>query len=498
MEEQKIKAVAYSRVSSKAQEKKGFSIPAQKKLYRQYAQDNNIEIVAEFSEAETAKQSGRTEFNNMLKYLKKHPNITNILVEKTDRLYRNFNDYVTIDEGIYTIHLIKEGKTISPNSSSTAKLEHGFKVLIAKNYIDNLREETQKGRFQKIEEGYFIGQVPYGYMKTGDKKTTIFHPQRSKFVKRAFELYAKNNISLRALRQKMYDEGYFYLPSSPKISVAQLERMLKNDCYTGLLRYNGKLYHGNHDPLVSNKIFADVQKAFKKDNKPDTMGKHNYLYKKLIKCGNCGKTITAEQSKGHIYYHCTGDYGKCQCKSIFIPEETLDKQFSEAIKSITIDDRLADYLNLLLKDTYKEMQITTKEKAEYMQREVSAIKTRMDKLLDTFIDGNINKVIYDKKYHELSNQLEKLEEKIKINNSGDKEFINEGQKIIEQAKCLHSVYLKQNKEEKQKMLKTIFQNLWLDGQNLHYTLKKPFCYFTEMADFNKKLPRLDSNQQPTG
>ncbi len=496
MADNKIKAVAYSRVSSKAQEKEGFSIPSQKKLYRKYAQDNNIEIIAEFSEAETAKQSGRTEFNNMLKFLKKHQNITHILVEKTDRLYRNFNDYVTIDESIYTVHLIKEGKIISPNSSSTAKLEHGFKVLIAKNYIDNLREETQKGRLEKIEDGYFIGQVPYGYMKTGDKKTTVFHPQRSKFVKRAFELYAKNDISLRALRKKLYDEGYMYLPSNPKISVAQLERMLKNDCYTGLLRYNGKLHHGNHTPIISNKLFREVQRAFKKDNKPDTMCKHNYLYKKLIKCGNCGKTITAEQSKGHIYYHCTGDYGKCECKSLFIPEETLDKQFNEIIKSITIDDSLADYLNLLLEDTYKEMHITTKEKAEYLQREVTAIKTRMDKLLDTFIDGNISKEIYDKKYNDLNNQLEKLQAQIKANDMGDKEFINEGQKIIEQAKCLYSLYLKQTKEEKQKMLKNIFQNLWLEGQNLHYTLKKPFCYFTEMADFNKKLPRLDSNQQP--
>ena len=65
------------------------------------------------------------------------------------------------------------------------------------------------------------------------KKTTVFDPQRSLFVKRSFELYAKNDISLRALRQRLYDEGYIYLPSNPKISVAQLERMLKNDCYTG-------------------------------------------------------------------------------------------------------------------------------------------------------------------------------------------------------------------------------------------------------------------------
>ena len=499
MTNNKIKAVLYARVSSKEQEK-GFSIPAQLDLLRDYAEKRNIEIVEEYVEAETAKQAGRTKFNEMLKKLQRSKDIKHILVEKTDRLTRNHWDaaVVDVDTTGYTIHFVKEGVELSSNSPSYIKFMYDIRVSVSKNYIDNLKEETQKGRKKKIEEGYFIGQVPYGYMKTGDKKTTIFHPQRSLFVKRAFELYAKNDISLRALRQRLYDEGYMYLPSSPKISVAQLERMLKNDCYTGLLRYNGKLYHGKHTPIISNKLFREVQRAFKKDNKPDTMCKHNYLYKKLIKCGNCGKTITAEQTKGHIYYHCTGDYGKCDCKSLFIPEETLDKQFNEAIKAITIDDSLADYLNLLLEDTYKEMHITTKEKAEYLQRETGSIKTRMDKLLDTFIDGNISKDIYDKKYNDLSNQLERLQAQIKANDMDDKEFINEGQKIIEQAKSLYSLYLKQNKEEKQKMLKNIFQNLWLEGQNLHYTLKKPFCYFTEMADFKKKLPRLDSNQQPTG
>ena len=133
------------------------------------------------------------------------------------------------------------------------------------------------------------------------------------------------------------------------------------------------------------------------------------------------------------------------------------------------------------------MHITTKVKSEYLQREIGTIKTRMDKLLDTFIDGNISKEIYDKKYNDLSRQLEKLEEQVKVNDMGDKEFINEGQKIIEQAKCLYSLYLKQNKEEKQKMLKNIFQNLWLEGQNLRYTLKK--LYFANQFEIFYQSPQ---------
>lgn len=51
------KAVLYARVSSKRQEKEGFSIPAQLKLLREYAKNNNIQIVKDFVEAKTAKKA---------------------------------------------------------------------------------------------------------------------------------------------------------------------------------------------------------------------------------------------------------------------------------------------------------------------------------------------------------------------------------------------------------------------------------------------------------
>src|SRR5260370_34446152 len=54
-------------------------------------------IVEEFVDIETAKTSGRSAFGQMVKFLQKNPSVKHILVEKTDRLYRNFKDYVLID-----------------------------------------------------------------------------------------------------------------------------------------------------------------------------------------------------------------------------------------------------------------------------------------------------------------------------------------------------------------------------------------------------------------
>src|SRR3989339_1427788 len=128
------KAIIYARVSSKEQEKEGFSIPAQLKLLNEYAVKKDIEVVEEFTDNETAKREGRTNFNAMIKFLGKNNDINTILVEKTDRLYRNFKDYVLIDDLDLEIHLVKEGSIISKNSKSHDKFIHGIKVLMAKNY----------------------------------------------------------------------------------------------------------------------------------------------------------------------------------------------------------------------------------------------------------------------------------------------------------------------------------------------------------------------------
>ena len=139
----KASAVLYARVSSKEQEREGFSIPAQCKLLRSYAARHEFTIVGEFIDVETAKQSGRTNFTKMIEYLKDHPDVNTLLCEKTDRLYRNFKDYVIIDEMDLTLVFVKEGSVLNRHSRSHEKFIHGIKVLMAKNYIDNLSEETR-------------------------------------------------------------------------------------------------------------------------------------------------------------------------------------------------------------------------------------------------------------------------------------------------------------------------------------------------------------------
>jgi DNA invertase Pin-like site-specific DNA recombinase len=167
----------YARVSSKEQDREGFSIPAQTKLMKDYADANDIQVAREFVDVETAKKSGRTSFNEMLQYVRRHPTVRTLLVEKTDRLYRNLKDWVTVDDLDIEIHFVKEGVVLSQDSRSSEKFMHGIKVLMAKNYIDNLSEETRKGMLEKAEQGLWPTVAPIGYLNVegpnGKKIITI-------------------------------------------------------------------------------------------------------------------------------------------------------------------------------------------------------------------------------------------------------------------------------------------------------------------------------------
>jgi site-specific DNA recombinase len=70
-----------ARVSSREQEKEGFSIAAQPKLLKDYAAAQRLLVQCDYVEVETAKQAGRSSFGEMIADLRAHPGIRVLLVE---------------------------------------------------------------------------------------------------------------------------------------------------------------------------------------------------------------------------------------------------------------------------------------------------------------------------------------------------------------------------------------------------------------------------------
>lgn len=248
-------AVMYCRVSSKEQEKEGYSIPAQQKLLRGYAEENGFKIVNEYSDVETAKKAGRTAFNEMVAFLKKQNTGKQpgqpcrvILVEKTDRLYRNLKDWVTLDELGVEIHLVKEGAVISNDSRSADKFMHGIRVLMARNYIDNLSEETKKGMLEKAAQGIYPSFAPIGYLNVecNGRRYIQPDPNVAPTIKKLYEWYATGNYSLKAITDKAYEEGLSFRKSGAKIPKSHVHQILTNKIYYGDFDWDGQTYKGIH------------------------------------------------------------------------------------------------------------------------------------------------------------------------------------------------------------------------------------------------------------
>jgi site-specific DNA recombinase len=194
-------AVLYARVSSKDQEREGYSIPAQLKLLREYARTHDFELVREFVDVETAKITGRKQFGEMVRFFRENPNCRVAIVEKTDRLYRNFRDCVALEDLEVEIHLPKEGQVISKDAKSQAKLVHGIQVVIARNYIENLREEVRKGMREKAEQGIYPSRPPLGYTNNKLEHTIEVDPKKAPIARRMFDLYASGQHSLAPRRR---------------------------------------------------------------------------------------------------------------------------------------------------------------------------------------------------------------------------------------------------------------------------------------------------------
>ena len=492
------KAVIYARVSSKEQEREGYSIPAQLKFLNEYAVTNSFKVVKEFVDNETAKKSGRTNFGEMIKFLRKNTTVKTILVEKTDRLYRNFKDYVLLDEfeGI-EVHLVKENTILSDNSRSHEKFIHGIKVLMAKNYIDNLSEEVKKGMLQKALQGEFPSKPPYGYMRVKGNKEIFVVPEQARFVQKAFDYYANGNLSMEAVIERLYADGIYYSNKKPKIYKSTLGKLLKNPFYTGDFLFNDVLYNGKHEGIIDKSLFQKAQIAMKKDNKPDTIVKHDFLFGNLMTCGYCGCAIVGEIKKGkYIYYSCPDKTKKCESKRTYIKEEVIEKVVEEAIKRISITEEISNQILIALKDSYVDQKKYNDEQVEKLKNRCEVLKSRISKIYLDKLDGAITEEFWREKHNEWSFEISYNMEKIKEHTNASIDYMTLGGNLLELLKNLYPRYIQQNNTEKKKLLKIIFSNFSLKGGNIDYTYKKPFNYFVEGASCPLNWAAVDSNHRP--
>jgi site-specific DNA recombinase len=479
-----VRAFAYARVSSKEQEKEGYSIPAQQKALQDYAARKGIRIVEEFIDIETAKQSGRMRFGEMVKRLAEDRTIRTILVEKTDRLYRNMKDWVTVEELDVEIHLVKENEVLSKTSRSSTKFMHGIQVVMAKNYVDNLSEEARKGMLEKAEQGVWPTKAPLGYANTTSedgRKVIAVDLLIAPFIKTLFEEFSSGRHSLKSVAGLMHDKGFRYRKSLAKVPVSTVHTILRNRIYTGWFDWKGKTIRGKHEALVTVEMWERVQDVLDgRHASGRKLRKHSFAYSGLLNCGHCGCAMVGEIKKGkYVYYHCTGYRGKCP--EPYVREEEISKQFSQLLGQFRFDDAILEWVKNALRDSHA---VERQEQAEAVERLVSTerqIQRRIDAMYVDKLDGRITADFFDTKSAEWRAEQEECIASIKRLRSTDRSYIEDGIRILELAKNARNLFDQQGAAEKRKLLDFVVSNsTWRDGK-LASTYRQPFDLIAETA-----------------
>ena len=466
------RAVLYARVSSKDQEREGFSIPAQQKALRAYADDQHLTIAREFLDIETAKQAGRGGFGEMIAFLKADPTCRTILVEKTDRLYRNIRDWITIDDLGVTVHFVKEGSTVSADSRSSDKFMHGIKVLMAKNYVDNLSEEVKKGLLEKAAQGHWPTVARVGYVNNRSTHRIEVDPVRGPLVTELFELYGTGAYSLTGLRRKAIAMGLRHPRRDRALTKSELHRMLHNPLYWGEFLWLGKPYKGAHTPLITREVFDRVQAVFA--GRPRAhYPKRRHAFMGLLTCARCGCSMTAEMKKGkYVYYRCTGFHGACG--NTYIRQEKLAELLGATVQAVQIPAGVANDIAAALRQDDGHAERHRAEVMQRLEQRQHAIQAKLDRGYDDYVSGKISDDFWTRKSGQWEDERRATEAELSRMARRNPNAHVTGEKILELAKTAYFRYQQQSPAEQRRLLDTLLSNCTFDRGSLAPTYSKPF------------------------
>ena len=414
-------AVLYARVSSKEQERGGFSIPAQRKLLRAYAREHSLTPAAEFVDVETAGRVGRDGFEAMIRLVAGDRACRRILVEKTDRLYRNLRDWVTLDELGVEVHLVKEGVVLSDESVSSEKFVHGIKVLVAKNFLDNLSEETSKGMLEKARQGLWPSCAPLGYRNVDGplgKRIIEPDPDTGPRVATLFEWYATGEHPLTSLAKKVADGGLLTRRSGRPLQRSQIHAMLRNPIYMGEFDWKGTRYHGLHAPLVSRDIWDRVQAILtgRAPQRRPGRQRHHFAFSGLLRCGECADDglsflLVGERHKGrYVYYRC--EECKRRHRAAYVREEAIVDAYASTWQSASPPPALVAAMARAGVGQGPDDNDDTIDHVARLRRELNELRARVDTAYDDRLAGRIDADYFADRSQQWLSQIRILAEEL--------------------------------------------------------------------------------------
>ncbi len=459
-----MKFIGYCRVSSDEQVN-GFSLNAQEDAIERYCKNNNHELISVYKEDYTGfKDFNRPQWNKIEEFIKKNKGLVEaILCVRWDRYSRNEPEakkkmielrkkykieIITIEN--YTNPENVEGDFLNSIHLHMAQMESKRNSL---RTIDGVR--------QGLKSGYWMQLAPFGYINVRDefdKSTLAIDPEKGKIVYEAFEKMGTGIYSREEVRHILIEKY------NMKMCKNNFANLLKKIVYTGRIYIKAykdepeKVVRAVHPPIISEELFNKVQLVLKGRTPKMIFNQdktNKFPLKGFFKCVEHGRNYTASSSRSrnkskHDYYHCQAD----GCHNRFRAKD-LDDKISELLSRLEVKEEVVKAYKLILEDVFlKKQQLYTND-TKTLEKDIKAIKVKMDLIDEKFINQEIDSQAYNKLSARLNTELNELEN-ILSNHKDERvpfsKLLNEGVHVLP---SIRRYYEKADGQTKQRIVGSI-------------------------------------------
>jgi len=425
-----MKIFLYARKSTESEERQVQSIEDQLNVMRRRAKDLWYKIIEEFTESKSAKQPGREKFNEMVQRIKQWE-VRWVIAWKIDRLSRNPIDTWEIQFMLQNGTLDKVITSDREYFPYDAWLLFSVESWMANQYIIDLKKNVARWMKSKVEKWWFPATAPEWYKNDKNTNTIVIDEINFPLVRRIYDFFMSGNYTVSEVRYLANNEWGYRTRQRKRmwwkpLSCSGIYKILTNVFYTGNFMWSWEEYPWNHTPMVTELEFQRVQNLLgtKWRHRPRTKV---FSYTGLIKCWECGCTITAEEKTRHIhtngkthhytYYRCSKRSDWNTCKQSAMRIEELEKQILTILNSIEILPEYKEWALEIIRRDYHLEETRREEKRDNLNKSLREKEKLLNRLTDTLLDQRIDKDDFDRRKKSLKLEIASIEKDIKNMNS---------------------------------------------------------------------------------
>jgi len=480
-----LKYFIYARKSSEDEDRQILSIEAQLSELNAIALQESLAITGTLTESKSAKEPGRTVWNDMIRRIEAGE-ANAILSWKLDRLARNFDDGGKII-GLLQRGVIQEIRTFERTYlPSDNVLMIAVELGMANQYVRDLSVNIRRGIREKVRRGLCFGKTPLGYVTDQRTRGAVPHPKNFAKMKRILEMFATGEYSLTAIQREMAKRGLMGRRSDKPLTLSSIGNLLRNPFYYGVFRHKGELHDGVHVPMISKKTFDDIQAALVMRAKPrKRRGDKGFHFLDFATCGSCGHCITGER---HIkksglrfeYYRCTHKNKKVHCEDRnFVRADTFAEEVKRNTQLVSLPEEWKERFLARVETWETEVSATTTEQIDRLKAELTAVKSKIDRINNGFADGSLDIAEFKELKNPLVPRKVELEQQITALEKSRANRLEPLRVWILEANQVENTLANQNWLEMKALLKKVGSNRLLHAQTLTVSFKTPWNYLAE-------------------